>query len=136
LFLKVNNFHNIFVIDDEKIARMSTIRIIENASLSLKINLNIFEAEDGIETIFIFYKLIKQGIKISMIFSDETMQYMKGVRTYKIIKEILEDKNLQMIPFFLVTALSDMTFEDSELKILSKPLKEEMVVPLFLKLKI
>lgn len=59
------DYINILVVDDEVLTRQSTKRVLQNISKSLKIKLDIIEADDGIETIFFVYKCITQGVKIS-----------------------------------------------------------------------
>lgn len=128
-----NDCINIIVVDDEKLTRSSIIRNIMDLNKQFNSNINIIESEDGVEGLFIVYKLIKQGVKISMIFSDETMQYLNGSLFYKVLKEILINKNMLKIPFYLVTALSEICFEDTDLVILQKPLRKEDLIKVFKK---
>jgi hypothetical protein len=95
---------NIIVADDEIFTRLSTIRTLKRISKSLGLNLNILEAEDGLETIYLVYKAFSSGSKISLIFSDESMSFIDGVKSSNIIKDILEKKKLPEIPFYLITA--------------------------------
>lgn len=128
-----NDCINIIVVDDEKLTRSSIIRNIMDLNKQFNFYINIIESEDGVEGLFIVYKLIKQGVKISMIFSDETMQYLNGSLFYKILKEILINKNMLKIPFYLVTALSEICLEDTDLVILQKPLRKEDLINVFKK---
>ncbi len=57
-----------------------------------------------------------------MIFSDETMQYLNGSKAFKKVKEIYNEKNLIMLPYYLVTALTETSYDDIYLKVLQKPL--------------
>ncbi len=117
---------NILIVDDEVLTRQSTKRVLQNISKSLKIELNIFEAEDGIETIFLVYKCITQGIKISMIISDENMRFMYGSRSAEILEEIVSKNRIAEIPFYLLTAYDNILIEkyiSSRItQILTKPL--------------
>jgi two-component SAPR family response regulator len=98
----------------------------KNISKSLNLNINILEAEDGIETIYLIYKALNSGSKISMIFSDENMSFMNGIRSSLIVKEIVEKKKLTEIPFYLVTAYEGNLFEKLSCtyitKIINKPI--------------
>ncbi len=71
------------------------------------------------------YKSFLQGIKISMIFSDENMLFLKGTTSCKILHDIYNKKFLKEIPFYLVTAYDQgySLFENSHVKqVCSKPL--------------
>jgi CheY-like chemotaxis protein len=102
---------NIIVADDEVFTRLSTIRTIKSISKSLGLNLNILEAEDGLETIYLVYKAFSSGSKISLIFSDESMSFIDGVKSSNIIKDIVEKKKLPEIPFYLITAYEGNLFD-------------------------
>lgn len=121
---------NIIVVDDESFIRQSSIRILQKISDKLNIKLNIIEADDGIECLYIVYKCITQGIKISMIFSDENMLFIKGSKCSEILWEILNIKNISSIPFFLVTAydnsMKDIFKSKYVTDILSKPLSRDV----------
>lgn len=120
---------NIIVTDDEIFTRQSTVRIVKDIGNSLKINLKILEAEDGIETLYLVYKAANIGVKISCIFSDECMNFMNGLRSSNIIKEILDKKGMRHIPFYLVTAyegnLLDSYYKKDATRIFNKPLKKK-----------
>jgi CheY-like chemotaxis protein len=138
--LKSNRNEDIYyclVVDDDKFTRESNIRIIREVSFSHNLNIEIFQAEDGIECVYLVYKLLNEGIKISLIFSDETMYYMRGTKSYEIVKDILCSKNISPIPFILVTAYEDYSYpNDVNLKIISKPLSKsstEMVMKKYIK---
>jgi hypothetical protein len=103
-------------------------RIIKDSARFLRINVEIFQAEDGIECLYIVYKCLNEGIKISMIFSDETMYYMRGTRSYEILNEILTAKGCYQIPFILVTAYEELLNNSSNsFKVVSKPLSKSQV---------
>ena len=127
----ISNSINIIVADDEVFTRLSTVRILKSVSKSLGIYLNIMEAEDGLETINLVYKASSLGTKISMIISDQSMNFMDGVRSSSIVKEIVNRKQLTDIPFYLVTAYEGSLFDkisDSYVtKILNKPISRNDV---------
>jgi CheY-like chemotaxis protein len=128
---------NILIADDEVFTRQSTIRILQNISKSLNIKLNIIEAEDGLETIYFVYKCITQGVKISMILSDENMNFMYGSRTAEILMEIISKKRIAEIPFYLLTAYDNILIEkyisSSISQILTKPLTKDSARILLIK---
>jgi uncharacterized protein YlaN (UPF0358 family) len=95
---------NIIVSDDEIFTRQSTVRMINSVCKSLNIKINILEAEDGVETIYLVYKALLQGHKISIIFSDENMNFISGINSSIIIRDLTNKKKIGDIPFYLVTA--------------------------------
>jgi CheY-like chemotaxis protein len=128
---------NILVADDEIFTRQSTIRILHNLSISLKIKLNIIEADDGLETLYLVYRCITQGVRISMIISDENMNFMYGSRTAEILTEIISRKRIAEIPFYLLTAYDNILIQkyisSSIRQILTKPLTKDTARILLLK---
>ncbi len=113
------------VADDEKFIRQSSIRVFEQVAKDLNIYVNIIEAEDGIETLYIIYKALLKGIKIDFICSDESMIYMKGTKVAEILSLMNESKILYPIPYFLVTA-----FDKDFLKVYLSYLTEIFSKPL------
>jgi hypothetical protein len=95
---------NIIVTDDEIFTRQSTVRMINSVCKSLKIKINILEAEDGVETINLVYKALIKGHRISLIFSDENMNFISGINSSSIIRDFTNKKKISDIPFYLVTA--------------------------------
>ena len=99
-------------------------------SQKLGIKVNIIEAEDGVEALYLVYKCFTQGVRISLILSDEHMVFMKGSWSADLIKEFLEYKNMNSIPFYLVTANDKVLPDDlkdlSLNKILPKPLSQDV----------
>ncbi len=108
----------------------------KNISKKLLIKTNIIEANDGLETIFLIYKAITLGIKISFIISDENMNFLNGTKSSVVLKEIYEKKKINDIPFYLLTANSN-DFNNKYLKdnniisIINKPLENETAEKLF-----
>jgi CheY-like chemotaxis protein len=102
---------NIIVTDDEIFTRQSTVRMINSVCKSLKIKINILEAEDGVESINLVYKALLQGHKISLIFSDENMNFISGINSSTIIRDLTNKKKISNIPFYLVTAYDSSHFD-------------------------
>ena len=117
---KETNYY--IVVDDEKITRKSCIRILNKTAESMQINIKIIEAEDGIECLYHVYKLIKKGLKLKAIISDEMMSHLNGSKSAEILKSL---KNLrsESIPFYLLTAYPDVKSEFIDY-LLSKPLNK------------
>lgn len=103
---KINTL-NIIVADDEEITRQSAIRMIKNSAKELNVEINIIEAKDGIEVLYIMYTIINDGNKITAILSDETMDFLRGSECSKIINSIQVNKGFDSIPFFILTAYED-----------------------------
>lgn len=119
--------YNFIIVDDEKITRMSTLRILKISAKNLGKNINFIEASDGIECLSIFYDFLSKGIKISAVISDQNMNYLNGTCTAEIIEKICADKNIKMFPFFLVTAIEKNIINKSILKrVINKPLVKDL----------
>jgi CheY-like chemotaxis protein len=133
------NFTNIIIVDDEVFTRQSTVRILNTVSKTLNVKINIIEAEDGLELIYLIFKCVTQGVSISMILSDENMNFMNGSRSSEILKEILTKKKITDIPFYLVTAYDNNLIEKfispSIDQVLSKPLTKEVAKGLLINAK-
>lgn len=121
---------NIIVTDDEVFTRQSTVRMINSVCKSMKIKINIIEAEDGVETINLVYKALLQGHKISLIFSDENMNFISGINSSNIIRDFTNKKKIGDIPFYLVTAYSKSHFNEKATSsvncIYEKPLSRDV----------
>lgn len=92
------------IADDEELTRLSTVRILKEASTDIRKKINIVEAEDGLETIFIIYRSANLGIKINLIISDENMNFVNGIKSSLILRDILEKRRMKEVPFYLVSA--------------------------------
>lgn len=123
------NCINIIVVDDEIFTRQSTIRIISSLSKELKLNLNILEAEDGIEMLYLIYKAPIMGAKISLVISDENMNFLNGINSCNILKDVLDKKKLADIPFYLVSSFDGIMLDSKSSinlkKVLEKPLERK-----------
>jgi signal transduction histidine kinase len=117
---------NILIVDDDELVRQSNLRIIKSAANHMNIEINIIEACDGVECLLVVWQCFSNGIKLSMIFSDETMQYLNGSHTYDIIEKFSFKNNIP-IPFILVTAYNDLFSKSTRFQVISKPLTEDKV---------
>jgi hypothetical protein len=114
---------NIIVADDESIVRQSTIRILKKVADEMNTNINFIESEDGIETLYVFYKYISLGISISGIISDESMNLMNGTYCGEVISCILQKRGMQAIQYLIVTAYENsMKINSHIVHIETKPL--------------
>jgi hypothetical protein len=95
---------NIIIADDDYIVRQSTIRVLKKMAEELEINVNFIESEDGIETLYLFYKYYCMGININGIISDETMNMMNGSYCHEILSSLAERRSAQYVPYVIVTA--------------------------------
>jgi signal transduction histidine kinase/CheY-like chemotaxis protein len=117
------------VVDDEKFTRQATLRVLKHTANKLKINCTFVEAEDGVECISIVYNLLKDGKRIDGIISDEMMNHMNGSTTAEILKK-LKNLNSQLIPFYLLSALTD--FNNNYIDyFISKPIVEKEAKKIF-----
>jgi signal transduction histidine kinase len=125
-----NSYHSnvdykyILLTDDEPMTRKSTIRLINKYfNNDLTIKLKILEASDGIECLYVYYQTKKKGIELSCIISDETMNYLNGTESAKILQNIYSVKNITGIPFYLLTAYEQFNVKDCGIDdVFSKPL--------------
>ena len=128
---KSKKFINIIISDDENLTRKSNLRLITKVANENNYNINIIQVNDGVECLYIVYKCVKSGIKISLIFSDETMNFMNGLKCAEILGHIAYDNKQIKIPFYLVTAFENMshcgkTYGKDVTEILAKPLTREI----------
>ncbi len=120
-----NNNQNkltILIADDEKLARLSTIRIIKKACKNLNINICIIESEDGIESLSLIYKSALDRTEIDAVITDDNMKFLKGTKFVEVIKFLLEKQF--NIPIYLVTAYSSDSISNFKLfnDVMHKPL--------------
>lgn len=134
LQMATNSGMHIIVVDDEEWSRSATTRIIKNVANSKNVSVNIYEAIDGVECLYLVFLLMQKGIRIEWILSDQTMPFISGTNCANILKNYA---NLYYnIPFFIITAFED---EDT-LKIMkgssvdyifSKPMKRNIAEKMF-----
>jgi hypothetical protein len=135
IFNKNNILLNVIICDDEKLIRQAHSRTVKNVCKSLGINVNIIESEDGIETVYLFYKSIIQGTQISFIFSDENMNFFNGTKSSYLIKEIRDKNRINVVPFYLVSSfdenyfVNNISYKDENItNILKKPINKNDLI--------
>jgi signal transduction histidine kinase/CheY-like chemotaxis protein len=122
----------ILIVDDEKITRLANIRLFSEAAEQEGKDLNILEAEDGIECFYYLFLCNKKGIKVSAIYSDQTMNYLDGSCILSILNTLIAKKAINSIPFYIITAYEDeatlVILRDTLPKeIYTKPLNRKVV---------
>jgi CheY-like chemotaxis protein len=120
----------LIVVDDEKLTRMSTIRILTRTLERIAKynpdfdpnNIKILESEDGIQCLYLAYNLLKKGYKNITIISDENMSHMNGTTCAEVLKN-LKNLNVNQIEFILLSAYNEIknAFLDY---FISKPLSD------------
>jgi DNA-binding LytR/AlgR family response regulator len=105
--LQNNISFNVIICDDERLIRQAHSRTVNTVCKSLGIKVNIIESEDGIETLYLFYKSIIQGDQISLIFSDENMNFINGTQSSVLIRDICIKKRINLVPFYLVSSFDE-----------------------------
>jgi hypothetical protein len=129
------NCINIIVADDEVMTRKSTIRLLKAFAASHSLDINVIEADDGIDCLSLYYKCFKSGEKISMIISDQNMMIMNGSVCAKIIYDLTKIKGFLNIPFYLASAyecLSNSVNSGID-GIYTKPLQKSNLEQMFVK---
>ena len=119
---------HIVVCDDEVLARKALIRVLNETAIQMDMKLNIIEASDGIELLYLIYDNCINGNKqlhISAILSDQTMVFVNGAVCQMILSTMT---NVKLdIPFYIVTAydVNAEYFRDVKLnRVFSKPLRK------------
>jgi signal transduction histidine kinase len=119
---------HIVVCDDEVLARKALIRVLNETAMQMDMKLNIIEASDGIELLYLIYDNCINGNKqlhISAILSDQTMVFVNGAVCQMILSTMT---NVKLdIPFYIVTAydVNAEYFRDVKLnRVFSKPLRK------------
>ncbi len=94
----------VLIVDDEKLIRDSTVRLLDKVAQNLKISLTIIQAEDGVECLYLVYKLLNKAKKIDLILSDECMSFINGSESFSRLNEFSDNNGLINCPFYIVSA--------------------------------
>jgi signal transduction histidine kinase/CheY-like chemotaxis protein len=116
----------ILVVDDEITNRRSTIRLLKRLFNKRGLDIDIQEASDGIECLYLYYLSFMQGNSISLIISDQTMTVMNGITCADILYDISKSIGSRCVPFVLLTAyeLSTINMKNSIVGCFTKPISE------------
>jgi signal transduction histidine kinase/CheY-like chemotaxis protein len=122
--------YNIIVVDDDIVIRQAAIRLLQKSFKEKNLNVKLFEASDGIECLYIYYNLIKDGKTISFILSDETMTHMNGSYASQILDNISSHKNFNHVPFYILSAYENLAIgscKEAVNGIFTKPLRKQYI---------
>jgi signal transduction histidine kinase/CheY-like chemotaxis protein len=100
----------ILVVDDEIFTRKSTVRLLKDYINKKHLNIEIQEAADGIESLYLYYLSHKQGKELNLIISDQSMALMNGTTCFEILSVIIKSRGYKQIPLVLLTAYDTSTF--------------------------
>jgi len=122
---------NILIVDDEQIIRKSEANVIKKFFKKNKVDVQIYEGEDGVEGLYKIYMACMNGIKFDLIITDETMNFMKGTTMSKIIKGLVKDNILYDVKICMITSYESTVAENRDaLEILdmigTKPLSNNL----------
>jgi len=92
------------IVDDEILIRKSQMNLIEKYFRKKKINIELTECSDGVECLFKLYEGILNGIRYDMIFTDETMNFIRGTVMASIVKSLIKENILYDVKIFMVTS--------------------------------
>jgi CheY-like chemotaxis protein len=138
-----NSFiHNIdlriLVVDDEDLIRRSHINIIKKYCKKEKVDMVIEEACDGADCLHKIYMGFLKGIKYDLILTDETMNFMNGGFTAKIIKSLIKKNILKDMKIIMITSYEINIIENSKScvgidHVFNKPLNTNILENIFSK---
>jgi len=100
------------IVDDEYIIRKSQSNIIKKYFLKKNINIEIEECEDGIDCLYKIYTGILKGITFDMIFTDETMNFMKGSMLAEIIQKLMDERIIYDIKISMISSYDENIIEE------------------------
>jgi len=85
-----------------------------------KIELTLIEACNGLECLMAVYLSNKQKRHINAIISDETMPFISGSHSSKILKQMIDQGYLKDIKMFISSALSEINTQNIYSEIVQK----------------
>jgi two-component sensor histidine kinase/CheY-like chemotaxis protein len=117
----------VIIVDDEIITRQSTIRLLSSYLKTNSYNATIVEASDGIECLYKYMLLYKEGKRIDFILSDESMEFMNGSTCAEILWNTYQIKNLNPIPFYIISAYETLNLgrNDGIIGMFTKPMRRQ-----------
>ena len=119
----------VIIVDDEYLIRNAMKRLITSLLKDTpNLEINIIEANDGIECLFAIYLANLNQIKIEFIITDENMNYINGSPASELIKNIIKNGKFADVPIFMSTAIGKNANEskaDIIKKVFSKPMDKK-----------
>lgn len=97
----------ILVVDDERIIRQSTSKLIESYFTEFftdPIELLLIEASDGIECLYAVYLANIQNVTINYIFTDDSMRFMSGCDFASLFQRLIDTNKLEEANVCVVSA--------------------------------
>jgi signal transduction histidine kinase/CheY-like chemotaxis protein len=126
---------NILVVDDEKLIRQSNIGVLTKFFNSIKRKINIVECTDGAECLYQLFAGTKKGLTFHLIAIDETMNFMRGSMTSRIIRTLIEDGVLYDVKICMVTSyepsIINSKYPGIFSQVYSKPLTKDCVKDMY-----
>jgi len=129
------------IVDDEALIRKSEINIIMKYFKKKDINIELTECSDGVECLYKLYDGLLNGIRYDMIFTDETMNFIRGTAMARIVKSLIKENILYDLKIFMITSYDKSILTDRNGNIQndidffsSKPLSLHSLEKLFSKL--
>jgi signal transduction histidine kinase len=105
---KVNEERLVIIVDDEVVTRQSTVRLLTIYLKNKPINATIVEASDGIECLYKYMLLYKEGKSVDFILSDETMEFTNGTTCAEVLWNLYGVRKFPRIPFFILSAYENL----------------------------
>lgn len=102
----------ILIVEDSPPLRKALVKVIEEADISK--DHDILEGEDGKDILSCVISNQQSGVNVSIIISDENMEYINGSEAFRILRSLEKQQKLPRIFIISLTAFSD---EDSKQKI-------------------
>jgi signal transduction histidine kinase len=127
------NTKTILIVDDEIFTRKSTVRLINDYINKNHLNIEIQEAADGIECLYLYYLSHKQGKDLNLIVSDQSMAFMNGTTCSEILSEISKSRGYKQIPFVILTAydISSISIKNDIKEVVTKPITLSYIEKIF-----
>jgi signal transduction histidine kinase len=98
----------VIIVDDEVITRQSTVRLLNQYLRGRPFNATIVEASDGIECLYKYMLLYKEGKRIDFILSDESMEFMNGSICAEVLWNIYGIRKFPQVPFYILSAYESL----------------------------
>jgi len=105
--IRKDKTYKFLIVDDEILIRKSQMNVIEKYFRKKKMNVELTECSDGVECLFKLYEGILNGIKYDMIFTDETMNFIRGTAMARIVKSLIGENILYDIKIFMITSYDE-----------------------------
>ena len=135
-----NNQINIIICDDDTNITSACEKILKKAGNLRGLTLNIDKVHNGIECLYKIYQESIQNKYYEILFIDETMPMIKGSTVIKVLKGMIEDKQMKEILIYSVTSFGEENAIEEIKKsgcdaVLQKPLCKEVALNIFKELR-